>query len=85
MLTYSQQDIKQVTEALLVLRPPSVFINPKETDAVELRQFGDKHGEQGNGVDDEVDPVILCIETGEEIPAEGRTRIRSSQASQSNT
>lgn len=57
----------------------SVFINPKETHPVKLRQFGDKHSEHGNGVDEEVDPVILRIETGEEIPIEGRTRIKSRQ------
>lgn len=54
---------------LLVLKTKalSVLINPKKTDTVELRKFRDKHSEQGNGVDDEVDPVILCIETGQEI------------------
>lgn len=44
---------------------------------MELRKFGDKHGEQGNGVDDEVDPVILCIETGQEIPVEDKDKIKS--------
>lgn len=54
---------------LLVLKTKasSILINPEKTDPVKLRKFGDKHSEQGNGVDDEVDPVILCIETGQEI------------------
>ncbi len=55
-------------------KPRQLLINSKETDPVELRQFGDKHSEQGNGVDDEVDPVILCIETGQEIPVEGKDK-----------
>lgn len=61
---------------LLVLKTKalSVLINPKKTDTVELRKFRDKHSEQGNGVDDEVDPVILCIETGQEIPAEEKNK-----------
>lgn len=59
---------------VLKIKASSVLINSKETDPVELRQFGDKYGEQGNGVDDEVDPVILCIETGQEIPVEGKDK-----------
>lgn len=46
---------------------PSVLINAKKTDPVKLWQFRDKHGEQGNCVDDEVDSVIFGIETGEEV------------------
>lgn len=42
----------------------SVLINPKDPHAVQLRQLGDEHGEQGNGVDHKMDPIILGVEAG---------------------
>lgn len=42
----------------------SVLINPKDPDAVELRQLGDEHGEQGDGVDHKMDPIVLGVEAG---------------------
>lgn len=47
---------------------PSVLIDSKNPDPVELGQFGDEHTHQGHGVEDEMDLVILGIEAGEEVP-----------------
>lgn len=65
---------RSVCQPLMLNKTSSVLIDSEETDPVELRKFGDEHGEQGNGVDDEVDPIILCIETGQEIPVEGKDK-----------
>ena len=46
----------------------SVLINPKDPHAVELRQLGDEHGEQGNGVHHKMDPVVFGVEAGENVP-----------------
>lgn len=42
----------------------SVFVNPKNSDAVELRQLRDEHSEQGNGVDHKMDSVVFRVEAG---------------------
>lgn len=42
----------------------SVLINSKDPHAVQLGQLGDEHGEQGNGVDDKMDPVVFGVEAG---------------------
>lgn len=42
----------------------SVLVDPKDPDSVELRQFGDQDAHEGDGVDDEVDPVVLCVKAG---------------------
>lgn len=50
---------------LHLLRPrSSILVDPKDPDSVELRQFGDQDAHEGDGVDDEVDPVILCVKAG---------------------
>lgn len=46
----------------------SVLINPKDPHAVQLGQLGDENGQQGNGVDHKMDPVIFGVEAGENIP-----------------
>lgn len=48
------------------LRRPrrSVLVDPKDPDSVELRQFGDQDAHQGDGVDDEVYPVVLGVKAG---------------------
>lgn len=47
------------------LRPRrSVFVDPKDPDSVELRQFGDQDAHEGDGVDDEVYPVVLGVKAG---------------------
>lgn len=43
---------------------------------MQLRKLGDEHGEQRHRVDDEVDPVILGVEAGEEVPAEDRAKVK---------
>lgn len=53
----------------LLLRHPlqprrSVLVDPKDPDSVELRQFGDQDTHEGDGVDDEVYPVILGVKAG---------------------
>lgn len=50
----------------------SVLVNAEEPDSVQLRKLGDEHGEQGHRVDDEVDPVVLGVEAGEEVATEDR-------------
>lgn len=54
----------------------SVLVNPEEPDSMQLRKLGDEHGEQRHRVDDEVDPVILGVEAGEEVPAEDRAKVK---------
>lgn len=51
-------------------RAASVLVDPEEPDSVQLRELGDEHGEQGHGVDDEVNPVVLGVEACEEVPTE---------------
>lgn len=47
------------------LRPRrSVLVDPKDPDSVELRQFGDQDAHEGDGVDDEVYPVVLGVKAG---------------------
>lgn len=47
------------------LRPcRSVLVDPEDPDSVELRQFGDQDAHEGDGVDDEVYPVVLGVEAG---------------------
>lgn len=48
-------------------RASSVLVNPEQPDSVQLRKLGDEHGEQRHRVDDEVDPVVLGVEAGEEV------------------
>lgn len=43
---------------------PSVFVNPKDPDAVKLGQLGNQHGEQGNGVDHKMVAVVFGVEAG---------------------
>lgn len=51
--------------APLLHRPRrSVLVDPKDPDSVELRQFGDQDAHEGDGVDDEVYPVVLGIKAG---------------------
>lgn len=50
---------------------PSVLIDSKNPDAMELGQLGDEHTHQGHGVEDEMDLVILGIEAGEEVQHNG--------------
>lgn len=54
--------------ALLLLHPlrprRSVLVDAKDPHAVELRQFGDQDAHEGDGVDDEVYPVVLGVKTG---------------------
>lgn len=67
-------------------RASSVLVNPEEPDAVQLRELGDEHGEQRHRVDDEVDPVVLGVEAGEEVPTEDRTKdTRTSDISKAET
>lgn len=42
----------------------SVLINPKDPHTMQLWQLGDEYSEQGNGVDHEMDPIVLCVEAG---------------------
>lgn len=42
----------------------SVLVDPKDPDSVELRQFGDQDAHEGDGVDDEVYPVVLGVKAG---------------------
>lgn len=42
----------------------SVLVDPKDPDSVKLRQFGDQHAHEGDGVDDEVYPVVLGVKAG---------------------
>lgn len=42
----------------------SVLVDPKDPDAVKLRQFGDQDGHEGDGVDYEVYPVVLGVKAG---------------------
>lgn len=51
---------------------PSVLINPKDPDAVQLGQLGNQHGEQGNGVDHKMDAVVFGVEAGQYVPEERR-------------
>lgn len=51
---------------------PSVLIDSKNPDSVELRQLGDEHAHQGHSVEDEMDLVVLGVEAGEEVPGWGR-------------
>lgn len=51
--------------APLLLHPhTSVLVDPKDPHSVELRQFGDQDAHQGDGVDDEVYPVVLGVKAG---------------------
>lgn len=43
---------------------PSVFIDAKETNPMELGQFRQQYAEQGGCVDEEVSSVILGVEAG---------------------
>lgn len=52
----------------------SVLVNPEEPDSVQLRKLGDEHGEQRQCVDGEVDPVVLGVEAGEEVPSDDREK-----------
>lgn len=54
----------------------SVLVNPKEPDSMQLRKLGDEHGEQRHCVDDEVDPVVLGVEAGEEVPTEDTAKVK---------
>jgi len=49
---------------LLLHLQPSVLVDPKDPDSVELRQFGDQDAHQGDGVDDEVYPVVFGVKAG---------------------
>ncbi len=40
----------------------SVLINPKDPHTVQLRQLGDEHGEQRNGVDHKMHPIVFGVE-----------------------
>lgn len=42
----------------------SVLVDPKDPDSMELRQFGDQDAHEGDGVDDEVYPVVLGVKAG---------------------
>ena len=48
---------------------PSVFIDSKDPDSVELGQLGDEHAHQRHSVEDEMDLVVLGIEAGEKVPS----------------
>lgn len=61
----------------------SVFVNPKDPDAVQLGQLGNQHSEQGNGVDHEMDAVVFGVEAGENVP-ERRRRGRQAETSRDN-
>lgn len=50
----------------------SVLINPKDPHTVQLGQLGDEHGEQGDGVDHKMDPIVFGVEAGEYIQDNGR-------------
>lgn len=49
----------------------SVLINPKDPHTVQLGQLGDENGEQGNGVDHKMDPIVFGVEAGENIQDDG--------------
>lgn len=53
---------------------PSVLIDSKNPDSVELGQLGDEHAHQRHSVEDEMDLVVLSVEAGEEVPGRGRVR-----------
>lgn len=50
----------------------SVLVDSKDPDSVELGQLGDQDAHEGDGVDDEVYPVVFRVEAGEEIQHDGR-------------
>lgn len=43
---------------------PSVFIDAKETNPMELGQFGQQYAEQRGCVDEEVSSIVLGVEAG---------------------
>lgn len=45
----------------------SVLVDSKDTDTMQLGQLGDQDAHQRDGVDDEMYPVIFCVETGKKI------------------
>lgn len=53
--------------------PRLIFVDPKDSDAVKLREFWDKHTQERSCVQDEVCWVVLCVEACQEIPV-GRER-----------
>lgn len=50
---------------------PSVLVDSKNPDSVELGQLGNEHTHQRHSVEDEMDLVVLGIEAGEEVPVGG--------------
>lgn len=52
--------------------PNSVLVDSKDTDTMQLRQLGDQDAHQRDGVDDEMYPVIFCVETGKKITGKER-------------
>ena len=50
---------------------PLILIDAEDADAVKLGEFGDKHSEEGHGVDHEVDPVVFGVGAGEDVSGRG--------------
>lgn len=47
---------------------PSVLIYPEDPHSVQLGKLGDEHGEQGDGIDYKVGPVVFGVEAGQDVP-----------------
>lgn len=48
----------------------SVFVDPKYSYSMKLRQLREEDAEEGARVDEEMCGIIFCVETGKNIPAE---------------
>ena len=46
-----------------------IFIDAEDSNAMQLWQLGDKHGQERGCVEDEVCWIILGVETHQEVPA----------------
>lgn len=44
-----------------------IFIDAKDSNAMQLWQLGDKNSQERGGVEDEVCWIVLCVETGQEV------------------
>lgn len=48
-----------------------ILVDAEESDSVQLRQLWDEDAQEGSGVDEKVCRVVLCVETCQEVSAEG--------------
>ena len=59
-------------------RPLLVGVDTKQANAMKLRQFGNKYGQQRQRVDNEMIAVVFCVETRQKKPATPRKQLHLS-------